>query len=118
MQTFNKSHLVDDSYSTSFKGVYLNAPTRKLYELLRNESIDGSGDDKVRLTWIFTKAEDEMNKQQVITIYDYKSEKLLTDVTHWHVGGKRVNKEIIKTFLLSKGFDEKEIKFEDHPHYK
>jgi len=118
MQTFNKSHLIDDSYSTSFKGVYLKAITLKLYKLLNNESVDGSGDDKVRLTWIFTKEENEMNKKQVITIYDYKSEKQIDDVTTWHIGGKGVDKKIIKTFLLSKGFDEKEIEIVDNPIYK
>jgi len=112
MQSFKKLNSYEETIGTSFKGVYLHTDTIRLYNLLGDPSIEGSGDNKTKVEWIYKEIktcsfQDVLSK---LTIYDYKSDKSVIDETYWHIGGYNISFEQIKSFLISKGFEESEIK--------
>lgn len=51
-------------------------------------------DRKIQLEWVFKKG------NQVITIYDYKTNRSIYSIRQWQIGGKKVNKEDIHDFLI------------------
>lgn len=68
---------------TSYQGA-INTTYDKLLNIFGEPSILGSGDGKVRVTWIMYFPQ----QQEYITIYDFKDyDILIEEVTDWHIGG-------------------------------
>ena len=51
-----------------------------------------SGDGKIKAEWSFKKSK---NSKAVITIYDYKDQRLVEEIDDWHVG-KKGNIDVMK----------------------
>ncbi|MFA5395081.1 MAG: hypothetical protein WCY85_08875 [Sulfurimonas sp.] len=98
----------DITIGTSFANLSINTNLDRLVELLGQVSFLGSGDDKVQLEWAFYKS-----PTRVFTIYDYKENKPIHEITDWHVGAKGFDREEIVDELLKIGFTKDEIVLEN-----
>ena len=90
----------------SFAGFYIKASFEKMLDLLGQPSYVGSGDNKVQVEWVFYDKEDN---QKVVTFYDWKSEKILSTITKWHVGSKTLDKQEVYNELSELGLCSDEI---------
>lgn len=62
-----------------------------------------SGDGKVRVEWAFRVG--SVKKPTIVTIYEYKSEQPIKEITNWHIGSKG-NRALVNDFLRSHFTDE------------
>jgi hypothetical protein len=57
-----------------------------------------SGDSKVRVEWAFKTG--SVKKPTIVTIYEYKSDQPIREITTWHIGS-RGKRELVDQFLKS-----------------
>jgi len=55
-----------------------------------------SGDSKVRVEWAFK--DGSARKPTIVTIYEYKSDQPIREITTWHIGSKG-KRELVDQFL-------------------
>lgn len=87
---------------TSFNKVVVKENYQTLLNALGNPTVIGSPDNKIQLQWQFINSQ---NKEQVFTIYDYKSDCPIKDVTDWHIGSKGMSNEKIIRHLKEYGLE-------------
>lgn len=78
-------HTDSNASGSSFFGEYINSPLKVMRLVLGVEDSDFvSGDDKVQHEWIR-----ETDNGDVVTFYDYKIYRTITDdeIISWHIGG-------------------------------
>lgn len=73
----------------------------------------GSADSKVRAEWAFVVGTDQdiqNGEASILTIYDYKGDKEITEMMCWHIGGKGITSaeavELVKENLEDKTHEE------------
>ncbi len=95
----NKNYKITNGLSGS--DFYLSTSLEKLIELMGHPSIVGSRDNKVQVEWVYYEA----SGKAAFSIYDYKSEKPIHNITRWHVGSKNLDSEKLLVELKELGFN-------------